>query len=37
MRELIPQIKEKALEQVEKINSDRKIRVGIGTIESGIK
>ena len=37
MRDLIPQIKEKALEQVEKINSDRKIRVGIGTIESGIK
>ena len=34
---LIPQIKETALEQVEKINSDRKIRVGIGTIESGIK
>ena len=37
MRDLIPQIKETALEQVEKINSDRKIRVGIGTIESGIK
>ncbi len=37
MRDLIPQIKETALEQVEKINSDRKIRVGIGTIEGGIK
>ena len=37
MRDLIPQIKETALELVEKINSDRKIRVGIGTIESGIK
>ena len=37
MRDLIPQIKETALQEVEKIESDRKIRVGIGTIESGIK
>ena len=37
MRDLIPQIKETALQEVEKISSDRKIRVGIGTIENGIK
>ena len=37
MRDLIPQIKETALQEVEKISADRKIRVGIGTIENGIK
>ena len=46
MRDLIPQIKETALqeavkavaaEEVGKIISDRRIRVGIGTIEGGIK
>lgn len=37
MRDLIPQIKETALQEVEKISADRKIRVGIDTIENGIK
>lgn len=37
MRELLAHVKETALAEVEKIDSDRKIRVGIGTIESGIK
>lgn len=37
MRELVNHVKETALQEVEKINSDRRIRVGIGTIEGGIK
>ena len=37
MRELLAHVKETALQEVEKIESDRRIRVGIGTIESGIK
>lgn len=37
MREMLAHVKEAAFEQVEKIESDRRIRVGIGTIEGGIK
>lgn len=37
MRELLAHVKDAALEQVEQIEADRKIRVGIGTIEGGIK
>lgn len=37
MRELLAAVKETALQEVEKIESERKIRVGIGTIEGGIK
>jgi len=37
LREMLAHVKETALQQVEKIESERKIRVGIGTIEGGIK
>lgn len=37
MREILAHVKETALQEVEKIHADRKIRVGIGTIEGGIK
>lgn len=37
MRELENEVKETARREVEKICTERKIRVGIGTIESGIK
>lgn len=37
MRELVEHVKDTALQEVEKIEADRKIRVGIGTIEGGIK
>lgn len=37
MRELVDQVKELALQEVEKIQAERKVRVGIGTIEGGIK
>lgn len=37
MREMLSLVKDTAYEEVEKIQSDRKIRVGIGTIEGGIK
>ena len=37
MREILGHVKETALQEVEKISADRKIRVGIGTIEGGIK
>ncbi len=37
MRELQATVKEVALAEVAKIEAERKIRVGIGTIESGIK
>ena len=37
MRELQAHVKETALQEVEKIETDRKIRVGIGTIEGGIR
>lgn len=37
MRELLARVKETAVAEVEKIDSDRRIRVGIGTIEGGIK
>ena len=37
MRDLTDKIKETALAEVDRIESDKRIRVGIGTIESGIK
>ncbi len=37
MYEILPRIKEEALKQLEKFQSEKKIRVGIGTPESGIK
>lgn len=37
MRRLVEYVKETALQEVEKVEADRKIRVGIGTIEGGIK
>lgn len=37
LREALDEVKNTALIEVEKIQSERKIRVGIGTIENGIK
>lgn len=37
MRKLQSEVKDTVIEEVKKINSERKIRVGIGTIEHGIK
>lgn len=37
MRDMLAQVKDTVLAEIEKIDADRKIRVGIGTIESGIK
>ncbi len=34
---MLPDIKQEALKQLEKLDSDIKVRVGIGTMESGIK
>ena len=37
MRELVGKVKETALQEVEKLHTERRVRVGIGTIEGGIK
>lgn len=37
MREMLAQVKDTVMEEIEKLDTDRKVRVGIGTVEGGIK